>query len=83
MVAKNTSLTYDSGMNEEINEAIFDRIIEHVSVSELAGTFSISNPAVFQWRINGIPSNRAAIIEKMTNGEVRRHEMCPNFPWDA
>lgn len=73
------SLPYDQLMKK----TIFENLIKHISVAELSDAFDISRPAVFQWRLTGIPSNRAAKIEKMISGAIKKEELCPDFSWNA
>lgn len=39
----------------------------------------LSTQAVMHWRIGGIPSNRARIIESATNGTVSREQLRPDL----
>jgi DNA-binding transcriptional regulator YdaS (Cro superfamily) len=54
------------------------------SQAALAAHLNIEPPTVNQW-ITGrrpVPPARAVEIEKATNGKVKRHELCPGFPWE-
>lgn len=66
-----------------MREKTFNRLLRLIPVADIAAEFNISQPAVFQWRNNGIPSARAIRIEKMTNGMLTREELCPDFPWNG
>jgi|APSaa5957512576_1039674.scaffolds.fasta_scaffold201868_2 DNA-binding transcriptional regulator YdaS (Cro superfamily) len=46
---------------------------------ELAKQIGISQVAVSKWMKNGIPPNRAIQIEQLTNGEITRQELRPDF----
>ena len=54
------------------------------SKAALAAALGVRPPTVSQW-IAGtrpVPAPRAAEIERLTGGEVRRQHLCPSFPWE-
>lgn len=55
------------------------------SQAELARKLRVSTPTVNQWcsGLRPIPAARAAKIEVLTDGKVRRADLCPSFPWSA
>ena len=54
------------------------------SQAEMARRLSVSAPTVNQWCSGerSVPAKRALQIEALTNGAVRRHDLCPSFPWN-
>ncbi|MFC2974644.1 transcriptional regulator [Azotobacter bryophylli] len=53
------------------------------SKAELARRLSVKKPTVSQWcsGTRPIPAARAVEIERLTEGEVSRRDLCPSFPW--
>ncbi|MCU1752174.1 transcriptional regulator [Pseudomonas sp. 6D_7.1_Bac1] len=53
------------------------------SQTALAGRLDVRAPTVSQWCSGDrpVPAARAIQIEAFTNGEVKREELCPSFPW--
>lgn len=53
------------------------------SQAELARQLDVRTPTVSQWCSGDrpIPAARAIQIEALTNGQVKRVELCPSFPW--
>lgn len=51
----------------------------------LAGSLKVSPPTVSQWSSGSrpVPAERALQIEALTEGRVRRDQLCPTFPWDV
>ena len=49
---------------------------------KLADLCGVSQVAVHKW-LNGanVKPEHAVKIEAETNGEVRKQDICPNFPW--
>lgn len=43
----------------------------------LAKHFGVSQPAITQWRTNGVPVNRMKAVRDFTNGEVTLDDMLP------
>jgi len=57
-----------------------EKAIQHFGTQgELAKQIGISQVAVSKWKKNGIPPNRAIQIEQLTNGEITRQELRPDF----
>lgn len=54
------------------------------SKAQLAKLLGIKPPTVTQWAkgLRPVPPARALQIERLTNGEVSRTDLCPLFPWD-
>ena len=54
------------------------------SQTDLARILGVSAPTVSQWCSGDrpIPPPRALQIESVTNGKVKRGDVCPSFPWD-
>lgn len=51
---------------------MIENILEHFGgVAKLAKVLRVSQPAVSQWRLNGIPANRAIEIERITDGKFK------------
>lgn len=48
-------------------------------VKQLADGLGISRAAIYQWGTDDVPPKRAIEIEKLTNREVTRRDLCPNF----
>lgn len=55
------------------------------SQAELARKLQVRTPTVNQWcsGLRPVPAARAAKIEALTQGQIRRCDLCPSFPWDA
>lgn len=53
------------------------------SQTVLANRLDVRTPTVSQWCSGDrpVPAARAIQIEALTNGEVKRAELCPSFPW--
>ena len=47
------------------------------SQAELARVLGLGPMAVSSWRKRGVPPRRAAQIEKLTKGEIKAAELCP------
>lgn len=54
------------------------------SQAELARRLAVRTPTVSQWCSGDrpIPAARALQIETLTQGQVKRADLCPSFPWD-
>ncbi|WP_109512799.1 transcriptional regulator [Pseudomonas ovata] len=53
------------------------------SQAELARSLAVRTPTVSQWCSGSrpIPAPRALQIELLTQGQVKRSDLCPSFPW--
>ena len=53
------------------------------SQTDLAKSLGVSAPTVSQWCSGDrpIPPPRALQIELLTDGTVKRADLCPSFPW--
>ena len=53
------------------------------SKAELARRLKVRTPTVSQWCSGArpIPPARAVAIESVTDRQVTRQELCPDFPW--
>lgn len=70
-------------MRDKVRDPMIDRVAEIVAGQKagaktiLARKLGISQAAVSQWK--KIPLARAIQIEALTNGEITRHQMRPDF----
>jgi len=62
---------FDNDMNRFVH-AINTRLLKHKHNM-------LSTQAVAHWRIGGIPSNRARIIEEATDNNVTREQLRPDL----
>jgi DNA-binding transcriptional regulator YdaS (Cro superfamily) len=61
-----------------------DRAIELAGgLQALADSCGVKYQAVQKWRKNRVPPERAGRIEEVTQGQVTRRDLCPDFPWDT
>lgn len=53
--------------------------------SGLARQLGITQGAVYQWTKRGVPANRVLELERLSGGEMTRHELRPDLypPQDA
>lgn len=53
------------------------------SQREFCERLGIKSPSLSEWKREAkVPPERAAEIERMTNGIAARRVLCPSFPWD-
>lgn len=66
-----------------MNKATLKKLFRLKSQADIARHFKITESAVSQWKINGIPPRRAIDLEKLLAGQITRHELCPElYPRD-
>lgn len=55
------------------------------SKAKMAKLLDVRPPTVNQWcsGVRPIPAARAIQIEKHTEGQVKREDLCPSFPWNG
>lgn len=53
------------------------------SQAEMARRLRVTAPTVNQWCSGerSVPAKRALQIEALTEGAVKRSDLCPGFPW--
>ena len=53
------------------------------SQAEMARLLQVTAPTVNQWCSGdrAVPAKRALQIEALTDGQVKRSDLCPSFPW--
>ncbi|AZD84986.1 helix-turn-helix domain-containing protein [Pseudomonas chlororaphis] len=51
--------------------------------AEMARRLDVKPPTVSQWCSGErpIPAARAVQIENLTQGQIKRESLCPDFPW--
>lgn len=54
-------------------------------VSKLARSMNIARNSVYEWIAKGhVPADRAIPVERLVDGKVTRHELCPSiYPDEA
>lgn len=59
-----------------------DKAIEIVGgLSKLAKALGVSTQRVSNWRSRGVPESFAPEIERVTKGQVRCEDLCPETNW--
>jgi DNA-binding transcriptional regulator YdaS (Cro superfamily) len=48
-------------------------------MQKLADALGITRAAIYQWDAGEVPPKRALEIERVTGGEVTRHQLCPSI----
>ncbi|MHA6234248.1 Cro/CI family transcriptional regulator [Pseudomonas fluorescens group sp. PF-69] len=53
------------------------------SQAELARLLRVTAPTVNQWCSGerAVPAKRALQIEALTEGQIKKSDLCPSFPW--
>lgn len=53
------------------------------SQAELARLLRVTAPTVNQWCSGerAVPAKRALQIEALTEGQIKKVDLCPSFPW--
>ncbi|PBJ02072.1 Cro/CI family transcriptional regulator [Pseudomonas sp. ACN5] len=53
------------------------------SQAELARLLRVTAPTVNQWCSGerSVPAKRALQIEVLTEGQIKKADLCPSFPW--
>ena len=53
------------------------------SQAELARLLRVTAPTVNQWCSGerSVPAKRALQIEALTEGQIKKTDLCPSFPW--
>jgi len=66
-----------------MDKRITDEIKRHCSQSELARACNVKPQAVSQWfaGVRPIPAKYCAVIEAVTEGEVRAEQLRPDLDW--
>ncbi|TXH46542.1 MAG: hypothetical protein E6Q97_29180 [Desulfurellales bacterium] len=62
------------------------RAVNYVGgVSKMARALNIQRASVYKWIDNGyVPADRAIPVERLVDGKVTRHELCPSiYPDEA
>lgn len=60
---------------DKLNEAI-----EHFgTATELAGKLGVNKMAITNWKKRGVPMTRAIEIEKLSNGQIKASDLCPEL----
>jgi DNA-binding transcriptional regulator YdaS (Cro superfamily) len=60
-------------------KAPIELLLTHASQAEIARALQISQSAVCQWKLKGIPPHRVLALEKILNGKMTRYQLCPEF----
>ena len=50
-------------------------------ITRIAKACGVSPGAVSQWSRNGVPAERCPTIERLTGGQVRCEDLCPDVEW--
>ena len=53
--------------------------------AKMAKLLDVRPPTVNQWcsGVRPIPAARAIQIQNLTQGQVKREDLCPSFPWNG
>lgn len=53
------------------------------SQAEMARLLQVTAPTVNQWCSGerAVPAKRALQIEALTEGQIKKADLCPSFPW--
>jgi DNA-binding transcriptional regulator YdaS (Cro superfamily) len=53
------------------------------SQAEMARLLRVTAPTVNQWCSGerAVPAKRALQIEALTQGQIKKSDLCPSFPW--
>jgi len=53
------------------------------SQAEMARRLRVAAPTVHQWCSGdrAVPARRAVEIEALTEGRIKKADLCPDFPW--
>lgn len=66
-------------MEQEITNPVEKAASILGGVDQIADAFSVSPQAVYKWINKKIPANRCLEMEKLTNGEITRHQLRPDI----